>query len=158
VELSNKNNLGREAAGGNIDLPSKVNATACCHQVGQVGRSRIRNRAIATGEHVAQIVGQLLQQVDVQISRVLNHIVARRLGRALDGLVADHEELHLVGMHDGAIDHGSGVHVVELVVLRWLPVGEEASVVTLYHDHTANLGLDAHLEVNNYLPTVRAFN
>jgi len=98
---------------------------------------------------VAQIVGQLLQQVDVQISRVLDHIVTRRFGRALDGLVADHEELHLVGMHDGAVDHGSRVHVVELVVLEGLPVGKEASVVTLYHDHTANLGLDANLEIRN---------
>jgi len=52
-------------------------------------------------------------------------------------------------MHDGAIDHGSGVHVVELVVLRGLPVGEKASMVTFHHDHTANLGLDAHLEVSN---------
>jgi len=96
---------------------------------------------------VAQVVGQLLQQVDVKIACVLNHIVSCWLGRALDGLVADHEELHLVRMHNGAIDHGSGVHVVELVRCRYVAAGKEASVMTLHHNHAANLGFTAHLYI-----------
>lgn len=94
---------------------------------------------------MAEVEGYLLQQVDIQPSCVLNNIVTSWLGGSLDRLMADHKELHLVWMDDGAIDHCSRVHVIKFVVLRWLAAGKESSMVALHNNYAANLRFNAEL-------------
>lgn len=60
--------------------------------------------------------------------------------------MADHEELHLIGMHDGAIDNGARVHIVVSVVFQiGFTFREESCVVTLYNNNTAQLRIDFRL-------------
>jgi len=104
--------------------------------------------------------GSNVQAVELgilQLEVATPEIIRHRGGCALvlEGLAGGRtlrKSIHFVHPRVGfgwCVNHIDRVHVVELVVLGGLPVGKEASVVTLYHDHTANLGLDANLEIRN---------
>ncbi|XP_033244747.1 uncharacterized protein LOC117187067 isoform X3 [Drosophila miranda] len=60
--------------------------------------------------------------------------------------MADHEELDLIGMDNGAIDDGSRNNIVELIVLRWSSVRKEARMMPVNYNDAANLGFDMHLK------------
>ncbi|XP_033245173.1 uncharacterized protein LOC108155709 isoform X2 [Drosophila miranda] len=60
--------------------------------------------------------------------------------------MADHEELDLIGMDNGAIDDGSRNNIVELIVLRWSSVRKEVRMMPVNYNDAANLGFDMHLK------------
>lgn len=68
--------------------------------------------------------------------------------------MADHEELHLVRVNNGAVDYSAGLNVVELISWMRLPLWKESSMMTLHHNNAAHLWLNAQLETKRIALTL----
>lgn len=113
--------------------------------MGQICWGRIGDRAVATREHVAQIMRQTLDHVDVHFGLVKDYIITGRLCCALNGLVTDHKELNLVRVYNHLIDNGTRGDIVKFVRTVRLRFGEKACMMALDDDKTRQLRLNTKL-------------
>ena len=84
------------------------------HQVGVVGGGGDGDRPGAPGVGVAQLVGQLLQLVSIEVVVIPEDVVVTRPACALNALVRTKVEVELRRVGDAHVDSGAGRDVAWL--------------------------------------------
>jgi len=90
------------------------------HQVGVVGRGGDGDGPGAPDVGVAQLVGQLLQLVSIEMIIVPENVVVAGSGGSLDTLMGAEIEVKLGGVSDPDVHRGSGWNVSTLPTLLFL--------------------------------------
>lgn len=88
---------------------------------------------------MAQIVREFLQEIDVEFRIVHDDIVASGFRRALYRLMADHKELHFVGVRYMLVNYGAWLHIIKIPVITRLCHREEACVMSLDNNNACQL-------------------